>query len=213
MGKLSVIWRYNKIKIQKCNHILPSVIYITLPFGWLQKCSLFGSEVLNPETNDKRSRRQKQASMLLCFPSVPKLSLFCNSSKNIPASSKTLKPLSSRWLVGMPQNIPQTINSAQQLPRPLKHSQCKVKANLHRVLMRTKAARCCRNWDPLQTLLHHLPYLTEGIERTASSIYWCIFMCLLKWAKPENGDLWQTSVMSPLNRGIIHIFLGVMLWC
>lgn len=121
MGKLSVIWRYNKIKIQKCNHILPSVIYITLPFGWLQKCSLFGSEVLNPETNDKRSRRQKQASMLLCFPSVPKLSLFCNSSKNIPASSKTLKPLSSRWLVGMPQNIPQTINSAQQLPRPLKH--------------------------------------------------------------------------------------------
>lgn len=88
-GEISVLWRYKKIKIQDCNHILPSVIHIILSFDWLQQCSLFQPKILNPKTNDKRSRMQKQASTPPCFPSVLSLSLPWNSSKKYLCKFKT----------------------------------------------------------------------------------------------------------------------------
>lgn len=211
MGKLSVIWRYSEIKIQKSNCILSSVIHITLPFGWLQKCSLFGSEVLNPETNDKRAEGRNKLSCCSAFQVCQGSQFFWNSTKiYLPVQKLSSPYLQDNLLVCHRTSHKPTIQHNYS-PGPLDIANVRWKLT-YRALMRTKAAGCCKNWDPLQTFLHHLPHLTGGTERTASSRYLRIFTCLLKWAKLENSDLWQTPKLPALWTEASFIYF-LMLHC
>lgn len=78
-------------------------------FALRQKHGLFGFEILNPEENDKSSKRQKLASTQACFTRVWSFSPFQNSSLNICLSSKTSQVLIFKTFISMPWNTPQTI--------------------------------------------------------------------------------------------------------